>query len=92
MWTNLVVVGIISTFAPAPGSIEVFVYTKLTPKKKWDWWNGRSLGSIVPAFNYYLLLGDQLRIIMAQLGSWNIVYNFHSSSNTWSLCQQKSYN
>ena len=33
MWTNLVVVGIISTFAPAPGSIEVFVYTKLTPKK-----------------------------------------------------------
>lgn len=33
MWTNLVVVGIISTFAPAPGSIEGFVYTKLTPKK-----------------------------------------------------------
>jgi hypothetical protein len=33
IWATLVVIGIISTFAPAPGSIEGFIYTKLTPNK-----------------------------------------------------------
>ncbi|AKB82808.1 hypothetical protein MSBR3_2230 [Methanosarcina barkeri 3] len=33
MWATLVVIGIVSTFAPAPGSIEGFIYTKLTPSK-----------------------------------------------------------
>jgi hypothetical protein len=33
IWATLVVIGIFSTFAPAPGSIEGFIYTKLTPNK-----------------------------------------------------------
>jgi hypothetical protein len=33
MWATLVVIGILSTFAPAPGSIEGFIYTKLKPTK-----------------------------------------------------------
>ena len=33
MWATLVVIGILSTFAPAPGSIEGFIYTKLKPSK-----------------------------------------------------------
>lgn len=33
IWATLIVIGIISTFAPAPGSIEGFIYTKLTPDK-----------------------------------------------------------
>jgi hypothetical protein len=32
MWATLVVIGIISTFAPAPDSIEGFIY-EVTPKK-----------------------------------------------------------
>jgi hypothetical protein len=35
MWVMLVVVGIISTFAPAPSSIEGFIYTKTTFGRSW---------------------------------------------------------
>lgn len=35
MWVMLVVVGIISTFAPAPCSIEGFIYTKMQGGRGW---------------------------------------------------------
>jgi uncharacterized membrane protein len=35
MWIALVVIGIFSTFAPAPGSIEGFIYTKLLSTRRW---------------------------------------------------------
>ncbi|MEW6173718.1 MAG: hypothetical protein AB1510_11765 [Bacillota bacterium] len=35
MWTALVVIGILSTFGPAPGSIEGLIYTKLPIKGLW---------------------------------------------------------
>ena len=35
IWVMLVVVGIISTFAPTPSSIEGFIYTKTTFGKSW---------------------------------------------------------
>lgn len=34
-WLMLVFVGIFSTFAPAPGSIEGLIYTKLTAGQQW---------------------------------------------------------
>jgi len=35
MWITLVVIGIISTFGPAPGSIEGLIYTKLPFVELW---------------------------------------------------------
>ena len=32
MWTSLAVIGILSTFAPAAGSIEGFIYTQIKPR------------------------------------------------------------
>jgi len=35
MWITLVVVGIVSTFGPAPGSIEGLIYTKVSFSGLW---------------------------------------------------------
>ncbi len=35
MWINLIVVGIISTFGPSPGSLEGLIYTKLAFSSLW---------------------------------------------------------
>jgi hypothetical protein len=48
MWTALVVIGIFSTFAPAPSSIEGFIYTKLLSANRW--------GGLVEILSQALLL------------------------------------
>ena len=50
MWITLVVIGILSTFGPTPGSIEGFIYTKLS---LWSSWGG-----IVEVLSQSLLLSS----------------------------------
>ncbi|HEY3362603.1 MAG TPA: hypothetical protein VGK06_12530 [Methanosarcina sp.] len=64
IWVILIVIGIISTFAPALGSIEEFIY-KVNTRQKWNWRHDRSSDSIIPVFSYYILLGQLFRISMA---------------------------
>ncbi len=69
MWVTLVVIGIVSTFGPASGSIEGLIYLKAAPLSRWPGMVEILTQSLLlSALTYYWVTGPQRKWLNWVLG------------------------